>query len=59
MDLSAFEERFKNDEESRPGYDPRILLKVVLTGYSHGIVHSRKLERACRENVIFMAMAII
>ena len=57
IDLSGFEARFKNDEEGRPGYDPRILLKVVLTGYSRSIVHSRKLERACRENVIFMAMA--
>ena len=57
IDLSGFEARFKNDEEGRPGYDPRILLKVVLTGYSRGIVFSRKLERACRENIIFMAMA--
>lgn len=57
IDLSGFETRFKNDEEGRPGYDPRILLKVVLLGYSRGIIHSRKLERACRENVIFMAMA--
>jgi transposase len=57
IDLSGFEARFKNDEEGRPGYDPRILLKVVLTGYSRGIVHSRKLERACHENIIFMAMA--
>jgi len=57
IDLSGFEERFKNDMEGRPAYDPRILLKVVLFGYSRGVVHSRKLERACRENVLFMAMA--
>jgi len=57
IDLSGFEERFKNDEEGRPGYDPRILLKVILFGYSRGIIHSRKLERACRENVTFMALA--
>jgi transposase len=57
IDLSGFESRFKNDAEGRPAYDPRILLKVVLLGYSRGIVHSRKLERACRENVAFMALA--
>lgn len=57
IDLSGFEARFKNDEEGRPGYNPRILLKVVLLGYSRGIIHSRKLERACRENVTFMALA--
>lgn len=57
IDLSGFEARFKNDEEGRPGFDPRILLKVVLLGYSRSIIRSRKLERACRENVTFMAMA--
>jgi transposase len=57
IDFSAFEARFKNDEEGRPGYDPRLLLKVVLLGYSRGIIHSRKLERACRENVTFMSLA--
>ena len=57
IDLSGFEARFKNDEEGRPGYDLRILLKGVLTGYSRGIVHSRKLERACGKNVTFMALA--
>ena len=57
IDLSGFEARFKNDMEGRPAYDPRILLKVVLFGYSRGIVHARKLERACRENVTFMALA--
>jgi len=57
IDLSGFEARFKNDLEGRPGYDPRILLKVVLLGYSRGIIHSRKLERACRENVTFRALA--
>ena len=29
IDLSGFEERFKNDEEGRPGYDSRILLKHI------------------------------
>lgn len=57
IDLSGFEARFKNDEEGRPAYDPRILLKVVLLGYSRGIVHSRKLERVCRENITFMALS--
>jgi len=57
IDLSGFEARFKNDEEGRPAYDPRILLKVVLFGYSRGIIHSRKLERACRENITFIALS--
>lgn len=57
FDLSIFDERFKNDDTGCPAYDPKILLKIILFGYSRGIVHSRSLERACRENITFMALA--
>ena len=57
MDMSLFDEKYKNDETGRAAYDPKILLKVVLFAYSRGIVSSRKIERACQENVIFMALA--
>jgi glutaconyl-CoA decarboxylase len=40
-----------------PAYDPKILLKIILFAYSRGVVSSRKIERACRENVIFMALS--
>ena len=56
MDLSIFEDRYKNDETGRSAYDPKVLLKVVLFGYSRGLITSRKLERACIENVTFMAL---
>ena len=35
----------------------KILLKVVLLGYSRGLISSRQIERACKENVTFMAMS--
>ena len=57
MDTQALDERYRNDETGRKAYDPKILLKIVLLGYSRGIVSSRKLERACRENVLFMALS--
>ena len=57
MDLSAFDECYRNDESGAPAYDPRILLKVVLLAYSRGIFSSRRIERACRENVVFMALS--
>ncbi len=57
LELLALDSRFSNDDTGRPAYDPRVLLKVVLLAYSRGIIHSRKIERACRENVIFMALA--
>jgi transposase len=57
MDTSLFDERYSNDETGRWAYDPKILLKVVLCGYSRGLISSRKIERACRENVTFMALS--
>jgi transposase len=57
IDTSIFEARYSNDETGRLAYDPKILLKVVLFGYSRGLLSSRQIERACRENVTFMALS--
>ena len=57
MDMAGFEDRYQNDETGRMAYDPKILLKVVLLGYARGLISSRKMEQACRENVTFMALA--
>jgi len=35
---------------------PKLLLKVGLLAYSRGIISSRKIEQACRENITFMAL---
>lgn len=56
LDLSDFDQERVNDDTGRPGYDPRVLLKVVLLGYARGFLSSRKLERACKQNIIFMAL---
>jgi transposase len=57
MDMSIFDDNYQNDETGRSAYDPKILLKVVLLGYSRGLTSSRQIERACCENVLFMAMS--
>ena len=57
VDMSIFNDRYCNDDTGRKAIDPKLLLKVVLFGYSRGILSSRSLERACCENVIFMALA--
>lgn len=57
IDLSIFEQRYKNDDTGAPAYDPAILVKIILFAYSRGIVSSRKIARCCRENVIFMALS--
>lgn len=57
LDLSIFDGKYKNDETGRLAYDPKILLKVVLLGYSRGLTSSRKIEQTCRENIVFMAIS--
>src|SRR5210317_2006749 len=57
MDMSRFDERYKNDETGCKAYDPKVLLKIVLLAYARGIFTSRKIERACKENVVFMALS--
>jgi transposase len=57
IDLSIFDTRYQNDETGAPAYDPAILLKIILFGYSRGITSSRKIARCCEENVVFMALS--
>jgi transposase len=57
LDMAIFEGKYRNDETGRAAYDPKILLKVVLLAYSRGLISSRKIEQACRENVVFIALA--
>lgn len=57
LELDAFEARFKNDAVGAPGYDPAVLLKIVLLAYSKGIVRSREIEALCRQNALFNAVS--
>jgi transposase len=56
LDLSRLDARYGNDETGAPAYPPAVLLKLILFAYSRGIVSSREIERACRENVVFIAL---
>ena len=49
--------KFNNDEVGASAYDPRVMLKVVLLGYSQGLVSSRAIERACLHNVFTAKVA--
>jgi len=57
LDLSALDARFRNDETGASAYDPRVMLKIVLLAYSRGLITSRRIEQACRQNVLFMAIS--
>lgn len=57
IDMSVFDARYNNDETGCYAYNPKVLLKIVLLGYARGLLSSRKLESACRENILFMALS--
>lgn len=57
IDMSIFDERYKNDKTGAPAYDPAILLKIVIYAYARGITRSRDIARCCEENIIFMALS--
>jgi len=40
-----------------PPYDPRLMVKVLVYGYSHGITSSRALERRCHDDIAFRFLA--
>jgi transposase len=57
IDLSVFDERYKNDLTGAAAIHPKILLKVILLAYAKGMISSRQIERACQENIIFIALS--
>lgn len=57
LDLRSFDARYRNDANGAPAYPPQLLLKIVLFAYSRGLVSSREIERACRDQVTFIALA--
>ena len=57
LDLNTLDRRYRNDDTGSTAYDPRVLLKIILLAYSRGMISSRSIERACRENVLFMAIS--
>ena len=56
IDLSIFDGRYKNDNTGATAINPKILLKIILFAYSRGLISSRQIERACHENITFMAL---
>ena len=57
IDLSVFDERYKNDVTGAAAIHPKILLKVILLAYAKGMISSRQIERACQENILFIALS--
>ena len=57
IDLSVFDVRYNNDETGATAIHPKILLKVIMLAYARGMISSRQIERACQENILFIALS--
>jgi transposase len=57
IDLSVFDDRYNNDLTGARAIHPKILLKVILLAYAKGMISSRQIERACHENILFIALS--
>jgi transposase len=55
LDLTTLEARYGN--LGQPAYRPRLMVKVILYGFTVGVFSSRKLQRACQENLAFKYLA--
>ena len=56
IDMSGFAAHYHNDTTGRLAINPAVLLKLVLYGYSKGILSSRKLEDLSKTNIIAKAL---
>lgn len=53
IDTSAFHAAHPGDRPGRPGYDPDMMLCLLLYSYATGMRSSRAIERACGSDVAF------
>jgi len=56
IDVAALRAKYKNDN-GRPAYEPGIVLRILLWAYLQGEQSSRKIARACCENIVYMYLA--
>jgi len=56
LDLSVFYADYK-EGRGAPPFDPRLMVRVLLFGYTTGVRSSRKLEEACWDKVAFRWLA--
>jgi transposase len=57
LDLSIFDQRYKNDETGAAAIEPRVLLKIIIYCYSLGIITSRKIAKMCENHMVVKALA--
>jgi len=56
LDLSKVYKAYDGEKGGRPPYDPRMMVALLLYGYSTGVRSSRKLESACYDQIPFRVL---
>src|SRR5215510_12435759 len=57
LDLSIFDQKYKNDYTGASAIKPGVLLKIILYCYSLGVISSRKIAKMCKNHIIVKALA--
>ena len=57
LDLSGFDAWYHNDKTGAAAYSPAVMLKIILLGYAHGLISSRRIAKACETNILFMSVS--
>ncbi len=57
LDLSEIYASYDGSQGGRPGFDPRLLVGLLVYGYCVGVRSSRKIEKATYESVPFRVLA--
>ena len=57
LDLGAIESRYEAETRGQPPYDPRLMVKLLVYGYSTGVRSSRKMAQRLDEDVAFRVLA--
>jgi transposase len=57
MDLDAFYAAYRIDGRARPAYEPSMIVALLLYAYARGVRSSRRIERACIEDVAYRVLA--
>lgn len=51
--LGSFYARYRSDGWGRAAFEPSMMLTLLCFAYFNEVIHSRRIERLCRENVAF------
>jgi transposase len=57
LDLSSIHAVYEKESRGQPPYDPRLMTKLLVYGYSTGVFSSRRIQKRIQEDVPFRVLA--